>query len=288
MKAGRVVKRINLGSGIGWRPELARSIERRPGLGFIEVVAENISPESIPRAIERLRERGAQVIPHGVTLSLGGAEEPDPRRLARLASIGERLNAPFVSEHIAFVRAGGLESGHLLPLERTRESLEILVENVLAAKAALPVPLALENIASLFEWPAPEMDEAAFITEALERTDTMLLLDVSNLYANARNHAWDAIDFLRRIPLERLAYVHIAGGVTRRGLYHDTHAHGIPEGALLLLEELSALAPLPGVMLERDDHFPYESELALELDAIADAVDRGARRREKSHVRTCA
>ncbi|HEY7911022.1 MAG TPA: DUF692 domain-containing protein [Blastocatellia bacterium] len=283
----RGAKRIDLGRGIGWRPELAHSIERRAGLGFIEVVAENISPESVPRAIERLRERGAQVIAHGVTLSLGGAQLPDPRRLARLARISERLNAPFVSEHMAFVRAGGMESGHLLPLERTRESLDILVENVLAAKAALPVPLALENIASLFEWPAAEMDEATFISEALERTDTMLLLDVSNLYANARNHAWDAIDFLRRVPLERLAYVHIAGGITRRGLYHDTHAHAIPEGALNLLEELSALAPLPGVMLERDDHFPDETELALELDAIADAVYRGARRRE-SYVRTCA
>jgi hypothetical protein len=40
-------------------------------------------------------------------------------------------------------------------------------------------------------------------------------------------------------------------------------------------------------MLERDDHFPDETELALELDAIADAVYRGARRRE-SYVRTCA
>jgi uncharacterized protein (UPF0276 family) len=288
MKAERADKRIDLGSGIGWRPELALSIERRAGLGFIEVVAENISPESIPLPIERLRERGAQVIPHGVTLSLGGADLPDPRRLARLARISERLNTPFVSEHIAFVRAGGMESGHLLPLERSRESLDILVENVLAAKAALPVPLALENVAALFEWPAPEMDEAAFISEALERTDTMLLLDVSNLYANARNHAWDASDFLRRIPLERLAYVHIAGGVTRRGLYHDTHAHAIPEGALHLLEELSALAPLPGVMLERDDHFPGESELAAELDAIEDAINRGARRREQSYVRTCA
>ena len=275
---------INLGSGIGWRPELALSIERRAGLGFVEVVAENISPESIPLPIERLRERGAQIIPHGVTLSLGGADTPDPRRLARLARISERLDAPFVSEHIAFVRADGIESGHLLPLERTREALDVLVENVLAAKAALPVPLALENIAQLFEWPAAEMDEAEFITELLERTGALLLLDVSNLYANARNHALDASDFIRRIPLERLAYVHVAGGVMRRGLYHDTHAHAIGEGVLVLLEELSALAPLPGVMLERDDHFPSYAELAAELDAVADAVARGARRREAMYV----
>src|SRR4029453_8376154 len=106
------------------------------------------------------------------------------------------------------------------------------------AKAALPVPLALENIATLFEWPRAEMDEATFIAEALDRTDTLLLLDVSNLYANARNHRWGAKAYLEKLPLERLAYVPIAGGISRNGLYHDTHAHAIPDGALDLLAEV--------------------------------------------------
>ena len=37
-------------------------------------------------------------------------------------------------------------------------------------------------------------------------------------------------------------------------------------------------------MLERDDHFPCEAELNAELDAIAGAVARGAKRREGRHV----
>ena len=265
--------------GIGWRPELALMIERAPHITFIEVVAENISPDDIPRPLLKLKERGVTIVPHGTGLSLGGAERLDPKRLARLARLAEKLDAPMVSEHIAFVRAAGRDSGHLLPLPRTRAALDVLAENVLAAQAALPVPLALENIATLFEWPGAEMSEVAFVTEMLERTNARLLLDVANLYANARNHGWDALGYLDGLPLERLAYVHVAGGVTRGHLYHDTHAHRVPAGAIDLLEELCARIQPPAALLERDDHFPAEAELRAELDAIAAAIERGAQRR---------
>jgi len=271
-------------AGIGWRPELALPISRDDTIEFVEVVAENISPDRIPPALEQLVERGVKVVPHGVSLSLGGAEPPSSKRLSQMARLAERLDAQMVSEHIAFVRAGGIEAGHLLPLQRTQEAMDLLVENILEAKAALPVPLALENIATLFEWPRAEMDEATFIAEALDRTDTLLLLDVSNLYANARNHRWDAKANLEKLPLERLAYVHIAGGISRNGLYHDTHAHAIPDGALDLLAEVCSRVDVPAVMLERDDHFPDWSEVVAELEAIVEARRRGALKRELAYA----
>ena len=271
-----------LGLGIGWRPELALLIDRRRDLGFIELLAEDFDPRGpLPAPVEQLRRRGVAVIPHGVTLSLGGAEPIDKERLAALTGLAERVAAPLVSEHVAFVRGGGRETGHLLPLPRTRDALEVLVANVRTAQATLPVPLALENVATLFEWPDAEMDEAAFLTEVLERTDALLLLDAANVYANARNHGYDPAAFLERSPLDRIAYVHVAGGVERNGLYHDTHAAAVSAGVLDLLEELCALTTVPGVMLERDDHFPADAELNAELDAIRTAAARGAGRINK-------
>jgi uncharacterized protein len=272
----------HLGLGIGWRPELALPIDRRRDLGFVEVLAEDLDPDGpLPAPVERLRERGLAVVPHGVSLSLGGAEPVDRGRLRALAWLAQRLDAPLVSEHIAFVRAGGVETGHLLPLPRTEAALEVLVANVRTAKEALPVPLALENIASLFEWPDAEMDEAAFLTEVVERADVMLLLDIENVYANACNHGYDPVAFLDRLPLERVAYVHVAGGVEREGLYHDTHTHALPAGVLDLLEELGRRVEVPGVMLERDGNFPTAAGLNAELDALAAAVARG---REARHA----
>lgn len=275
---------VSLGLGIGWRPELALFIEQHRGLGFVEVIAEDLDPAGpIPAPLRRLRERGLPVLPHGVALSLGGAEPPDLHRLAALARLAERLDAPLVSEHLAFVRAGGRESGHLLPLPRTEEVIDVVVDNIRRAQEALPVPLALENIATLFEWPHPELDEAAFLAEVLERADVSLLLDLENVYANARNHGGDPVAFLDRLPLHRIAYVHVAGGLERQGVYHDTHTQPVPRPVLELLEELCARVAVPGVLLERDDHFPSDAELQVELDALAAAVERGTARREACH-----
>ncbi|HEY0344180.1 MAG TPA: DUF692 domain-containing protein [Solirubrobacteraceae bacterium] len=267
------------GHGAGWRPQLDAAIARTDGLGFIEVVAESIGAPGLPGGVVAARMRGLQVVPHGVSLSLGGAERPDPDRLAHLAAVAELGGAPLVSEHIAFVRAGGRESGHLLPVPRTREALEILGENVAIAQDALPVPLALEHVAALVEWPGAEMDEATFVCELLDRTGALLLLDLSNVYANAHNHGYDALESLARFPLDRIAYVHVGGGTFRDGVYHDTHAHPVVPGVLRLVEALFAMTDAPGVLLERDDDFPPEAELAAELRAIADAARRGGEQR---------
>jgi len=187
------------------------------------------------------------------------------------------FDAPFVSEHVAFVRSPTLDAGHLLPVPRTRDALAVLVENVRIAQLQLPVPLALENVAALFEWPGSELDEADFLTELLDRTGALLLLDVANLYANGRNHGFDAAAALDRLPLERLAYVHVAGGTERDGVYVDTHAHPVPAAVLELLAELGARCPEAPVLLERDSGYPPEGELRAELQAVA-AARRGVAR----------
>jgi uncharacterized protein len=269
-----------LGLGIGWRHALAAAIQRRADLGFVEILAEDFFHQgALPAALTQLHKRGVKIVPHGVGLSLGGADRIDPWRIEALADLARKVQAPLVSEHLAFVRAGGLETGHLLPVPRTQEMLEIVVENIRQAEAGLPVPLALENIATLFEWPGAEMDEAAFICEILQRTNALLMLDIENVYANSRNLGGDPMEFLNRLPLEKIAYVHVAGGIEGGGMYHDTHAQPVPEGVLELLEELCARAETPGVMLERDDRFPTEAELNAELDAIAAAQHRGQVRR---------
>jgi uncharacterized protein (UPF0276 family) len=257
-----------LGVGIGWRPEIDLTVERLPGVDFVEVVAENLHASHLPESVLLLRERGLPILPHAVSLSLGGAEPVDHRRVTHLAALAEALDAPLVSDHVCFVRAGGLDSGHLMPLPRTRDALDVLVANVKAAQHNLPVPLALENVAALLEWPDGELTEGQFLAELVDRTDCHLLIDVANLYANARNLGTDVARFLDDIPLERLAYVHVAGGEEHQGVYHDTHAHAVHPEVLDVLAQLRARVDPPGVLLERDDHYPADAELAGELAAI--------------------
>ncbi|WP_250030613.1 DUF692 domain-containing protein [Paractinoplanes maris] len=260
------------GVGIGWRPEIAGFVEGLPGLRFAEVVAESVHAHGeLPTGLQVLLDRGVTVIPHGVRLSLGGAEPVEEARVEHLAAVAERLNAPLVSEHIAFVRAGGIEAGHLLPLPRTREAVDAVVANVRRVQAAVPVPIALEPIAALFDWPDDELTEAQFLTEILDRSGAQLLLDVANVYANARNRGTDPADLLDHLPLDRVAYVHVAGGAEHQGLYHDTHTDAVPQPVLDLVTALCERHRPPALMLERDGDYPPAAALAGELDAIARA-----------------
>ncbi|MGW4078860.1 DUF692 domain-containing protein [Streptomyces asiaticus] len=274
---------VRLGTGIGWRPEIADDIARLPGIDWVEVVAENICLDHVPDALRRLRERGTTVVPHGVSLGLGGAERPDPGRLRALAERAEALGSPLVTEHIAFVRAGGpltaspaMEAGHLLPVPRTRDALDVLCENVRIAQDALPVPLAVENIAALISWPGEEMTEGQFLAELVERTGVRLLIDVANLHTNHVNRGEDPAKALDELPTSAIAYVHVAGGVERDGVWHDSHAHPVTQPVLDVLAELCARTTPPGVLLERDEDFPAAEELAGELDAIRAVTAAGA------------
>ncbi|MCX5330708.1 DUF692 domain-containing protein [Streptomyces sp. NBC_00140] len=271
-----------LGTGIGWRPEIADAVERMPGIDWVEAVAENVCPGHLPESLLRLRERGVTVVPHGVSLGLGGADRPDEDRLTALAERATALGAPLVTEHIAFVRAGGpltasprLEAGHLLPVPRTRDALDVLCENVRIAQAALPVPLAVENIAALISWPGEEMTEGQFLYELADRTGVRLLIDVANLHTNHVNRGEDPAEALADLPLEAIAYVHVAGGFERDGVWHDSHAHPVPRPVLDILTDLASRVSPPGVLLERDENFPEPSELERELTAIRGALEKG-------------
>ncbi|MFJ9715647.1 DUF692 family multinuclear iron-containing protein [Streptomyces sp. NPDC101213] len=275
-----------LGTGIGWRPEIADAVERMPGIDWVEAVAENVCPGHLPASLLRLRERGVTVVPHGVSLGLGGADRPDAGRLAALAARAEALGSPLVTEHIAFVRAGGpltatpgLEAGHLLPVPRTRDALDVLCENVRVAQESLPVPLAVENIAALLAWPGEEMTEGQFLYELADRTGVLLLVDVANLHTNHVNRGEDPAEALAELPLEAIAYVHVAGGFERDGVWHDSHAHPVPRPVLDILTDLTSRVTPPGVLLERDENFPAPGELEGEVGAIREAVELGARRR---------
>ncbi|MFF7212424.1 DUF692 domain-containing protein [Streptomyces sp. NPDC008238] len=274
-----------LGTGIGWRPEIAAAVEALAEAGrvdWVEAVAENVCPGHLPDSLLRLRERGVTVVPHGVSLGLGGAERPAAERLAALAQRAQALGAPLVTEHIAYVRGGGeltgsarLEAGHLLPVPRTRDALDVLCENVRVAQDALPVPLALENIAALMAWPDEEMSEGAFLAELVERTGVRLLVDVANLHTNHVNRGEDPLAALDALPVHAIAYVHVAGGVEKDGVWHDSHAHPVPGAVLDVLAALYERGCPPGVLLERDDDFPADEELARELAAIGRVVDAG-------------
>lgn len=142
----------------------------------------------------------------------------------------EWLEPELWSEHLAFVRAGGIEVGHLAAPPRNDATLEGLVRNVEEARRVVGSLPLLENVASLIEPPCSRSDEGAWLHAVLAATSCDLLLDLHNVHANAVNFGFDAAALVASLPGQRVRLIHLAGGRRiERDRLLDDHLHRVPE-----------------------------------------------------------
>ena len=227
--------------GFGWRPELSAGIlANLDHIDVVEVIADDYF--TVPhRSLHALQTLATQVpiVLHGVTMGLASAVPVETHRLEKMARLVDALQPAYWSEHLAFVRGGGIEIGHLAAPPRTTATIDSATRNFAAAHATVGVRPLIENVATLINPPGSTHDEAAWIAEILTLSGCDLLLDLHNLYANAVNFGCDPYDMLARLPAERIAAIHLAGGrwiqvpgisgsvADRRVL--DDHLHDVPE-----------------------------------------------------------
>ena len=268
--------------GLGWRPAIAPeqwgALDR---LDCVEVVADDWFGAS-RRRLGALRTLGAQVpiLLHGVSLGPASTVPVDARRLDALARVVEAARPELWSEHLSFVRGGGVEIGHLAAPPRNGATVEGAARNLRQARRVVGSAPAVENVATLLEPPGSDRSEADWTAGVLEASGCPLLLDLHNLHANATNFGFSAMEFLDRIPSDRIGLIHVAGGRWigkpggRRLL--DDHLHPVPDPVYALLEEVARRVPGPlTVILERDGNYPEMGVLLAELDAARAAVARG-------------
>jgi uncharacterized protein (UPF0276 family) len=269
--------------GLGWRAELAAGILSNLGeLDVLEVMADDFfsAGRRELRAMQTLAAQ-APVVLHGVSLGLSSSAPVDSARLEKFARVVNAIQPDFWSEHLAFVRSDGLEIGHLAAPPRTDETIEGSCRNLERAARVIGTRPLVENIATLIDPPGSKLDEAGWVSGILQSGNCELLLDLNNLYANAVNFGWSPVEFLGRIPFERVTAVHLAGGKwiaasTGEERLLDDHLHDVPEEVYGLLTEVGARARRPlTVILERDGAFPPFEQLLRQLDRARDALAAG-------------
>ncbi len=203
---------------------------------------------------------------HALRLSPASPEVPLRRYLDALRGVAEENGAAAVSDHLGFTRDGnrGVEMGHFTVPPFTQAALDATRRNLdIIQRALRPLPFYLENISYLFRLKGT-MTEADFLARVLAGTGCGWLLDVTNVYANARNHGYDAADFIHQVmPLASRVQMHLAGGVfdEEAGLYLDTHSEPIPEAVWGLYRQALHLGrgKVDAVFIERDQNFPDET-----------------------------
>jgi uncharacterized protein (UPF0276 family) len=270
-----------LGVGLGLRPEVApHLVAHRDRIDFLEIIAEHFfDPTRDARRQLAALGRFFPLVPHSIGLSLGSVEPPPDAYVARLARLVREVDAPWFSDHICYTRAGDVDVGHLAPLPRTADAADLVAHNAAAVRARVGAPMLLENIAYVVEPPGSALDEVDFVTRAVRGGGCDLLLDLTNLHANAINHGYDPYEWLDRAPLDLVVQVHVTGGHWREGVLVDSHSRATPDDVWALLEYVAARADVRGVLLERDERFPSFGELLDELDRAREALAAGERAR---------
>jgi len=276
---------------LGWRDALAASTYvHLDSIDVVEVILDDYL-EASARQLRALRSLGREVpvIGHGVALGLASVSAVATSRVERLARVVNALEPQIWSEHLAFVRSGSYEIGHLAAPPRTGSTIEGAVANVESVRRIVGTLPALENIATLIDPPASTMSEPAWVTHIMAGTGSKLLLDLHNLYANAVNFGHDPFEYLCAFALNRVEVVHISGGMwielesTRRLL--DDHVHDVPDIVFSMLAWLAERCPQPlTVILERDGHYPEFGALLLQLRRAREALACGrAKRSREAH-----
>ncbi|MEO8183183.1 MAG: DUF692 domain-containing protein [Deltaproteobacteria bacterium] len=266
-----------LGAGIGYRRIHHEALLGGAGTSVLEIVPDHFFAD--PEAIEALAERHTIVF-HDVGSSIATAADGalTKARLARLEPLVRLARPVLFSDHLALTRSpAGIDLGHLAPIWRSEEQLDLVVERVRVLQDALGVPLALENIAAPFEIPGG-MSEPEFFERLVQRTGCGMLLDATNLLLTARNQGYDVHQRLQEYPLEAVRQVHLAGGLLdAEGVWVDSHSEPVEQESFALLSALGRCREsLLAIVIERDEHLGELAPLVAEAERAAQIWHAGA------------
>lgn len=243
---------------------------RAEGLWF-EVHAENYLVAGGPRLSWLETVRGAHPLSlHGVSLSLAGAQAPDPTTLAQLAALVRRFEPALVSEHLAWSRRGGVYLPDLLPFPRSSEALATICAHIAQVQDALGRTIALENPSHYLVLEGHEWSEIDFLAEIARRTGCSLLLDINNVYVSARNLGTSAEHYVDAFPARHVAEIHLAGHRpdARFGERLLVDSHDAPAAAAVwsLFQRFIERAGARPTLIERDAELPPFAQLLAERD----------------------
>jgi len=256
------------GVGIGLRaPHYRDFLERRPGVGWIEVHTENyLARSGRDRQVLATLRRDYPVSLHGVGLGLGSVHGFSEDHLQRVRALVREIEPALVSEHLSWGALRDRQLNDLLPVQLDRAMLDLLAARIGRVQDALGRTILVENVSSYLRFRGDAMSEAEFLALLARRTGCGVLLDVNNLAVNQHNHGEDALAAIAALPLGSVGEIHLGGHlVTEHGLV-DHHGDRVaPDVWTLYRAALARFGAVPA-LIEWDTDLP-------DLDVLLDEAD---------------
>jgi hypothetical protein len=241
-------------------------VTTRSDAGWLEIIPENfMNFGGYPLSVLEQCAKRWPIISHGVNLSIGSIDPLNEEYINKLDALLDRVDALWYSDHLCFTSVGGEYFHDLIALPFTNEAVEHVVKRVRKLKTKIKRPFLLENPSYYVEMPGAEMDEATFVNRVLEEADCGFLLDVNNVYVNAKNHGFNPKDFICKLPLHRVAQIHIAGHKKSGDVIIDTHEGPIIDAVWDLFEfTINEMERPVSTLIEWDTNVPPLADVLAE------------------------
>jgi uncharacterized protein len=257
-------------AGIGYRHELSLWVDSRPpALDFLELPAEEFARPELQNRLAAL----AALYPVAIRscgLSLGTPGPMDEAHLSALASLAAVTEPLWISEPIAFSRSGEIDLACANPVRPDEDSVETLAGHAREIAERCGVPLLLETIASHIRIPGT-MTETAFLNRLCDASGCGLLLDLTALYVDSRNHGFDPLGWLYEIDPAHIRQLHVSGFSRTDDLFEDLHEGPVGKDVWELVDAALTHAPVHGATIEYDSVFPAVQTIESDLRVLKDA-----------------
>lgn len=285
---------IPKGAGLGFRRELCTQMQDHElsGIDFFEVSPENWLNSKgrmgshYHKLLKSYTER-FEFICHGLSLSIGSSADLDIELLKNTKKFMQEHGMTLYTEHLAWTSDTKGHLYELLPIPCTQEAVKWVSARIRQAQDIMEQKIGFENASYYYQPVGSQMSDAEFISAVVAESDCLLHLDINNVYVNSQNFGFDAVDYLRQLPLEKVCYMHIAGHfVEEDGFIIDTHGNDVIEPVWALLDEAytqiqnrtQKSAKMIPTCLERDFNFPNLQQLMVEINQIHHAQDKAVQK----------
>jgi uncharacterized protein (UPF0276 family) len=265
-----------LGHGLGIRPShWEKILEGGHDLDWFEIISENfMDTEGKPLALLEKARKDYSIVCHGVSMSIGSVDPLNQNYLKKLKALFDRIQPAWFSDHLCWTGVNQLNTHDLLPLPQTPTVVEHIVNRIDEVQNYMGRKMLIENVSSYVSFKESTMTEWDFISDIAKRSGCGILLDINNIYVNAFNHGFNALDYLEGVPAQYVSQFHLAGHTNNGTYLVDTHS----------AKMLDATWDLYRLALQKFKHVPTMVEWDAEIptfDVLLSEINR-AKEIEKS------
>lgn len=238
-------------------PHLSHVLENKPKVPWFEVMADNyLNQGEIPhRALEKIRAHYPLTF-HCLGMNLGSTDAFNDNYFKRLSELIERYEPQWISDHLCWVGANGLQSHDLLPLPYTADAVAHAASRIQRAQEKLGRRMLIENLSGYLKFNQSEMTEWDFVKMVVEKADCHLLLDINNIYVNSENLRFDPYFYIDAMPVDRVKEMHLAGHLRTEGILVDNHGSAVCDEVWDLYRYAAARFPQVPTLMEWDLNIP--------------------------------